>query len=202
MRTGSHTPLSNSALFNGWFFPKTKYFIQPYWTCTFSKISSLMHTLNTFVSQAPADDQSSTQFPAVVTHRTPLAFVENLHSAFVRAAATHQSDCIRWSLQWIKQDVSENTAEAGVEGNRSVQEGSSKALLKIRWDNALKPLVLSKCSPNTHHNYSMVGEEALTLVSWLLWERLGFIQGCAESSAVIKWKTYWYFISWCEFHCM
>lgn len=36
--TGSHTPLSNSALFNGWFFPKTKYFIQPYWTCTPAKI--------------------------------------------------------------------------------------------------------------------------------------------------------------------
>ena len=72
---------------------------------TFSKISSLMHTLDTFVSQAPADDQSSTQFPAVVTHGTPLAFVENLHSAFVRAVATHQSDCIRRSCNRNKQGL-------------------------------------------------------------------------------------------------
>ena len=64
-----------------------------------------MHTLNTFVSQAPADDQSSTQFPAVVTHRTPLAFMENLHSAFVWAAATHQSDCIRLSCNRNKQGL-------------------------------------------------------------------------------------------------
>ena len=88
--TDSHTPLSDFTFFNRWLSPKTKYFIQPHWTSTLSKINSLMHISNTLVSQILTDDQSTMYFPLVI--------MENFHSAFVRAATTNQLNCLRW---WV-----------------------------------------------------------------------------------------------------
>lgn len=90
---------------------------------------------------------------------------------------------------------------------------TSKALVKIRWDNALKSLVQSTCFLNAYYyNYFMVGGEALTWANWMLWERpefhlrLCWVRKSKWKTNEIKWKTNeikwkinWYIISFSEF---
>ena len=79
----------------------TLHIIQPYWTTATTKVGTCRSRNCVTAAKLSTYNISIGHFPFIVTHSSPLAFIEDLHSARALTWAAGQPDlCCIWGQKW------------------------------------------------------------------------------------------------------